>query len=126
MGAAIECFPGAGAIAVGRDRFAPVKTTGDLLILRSDACVLTADHRMELAPERRGEPPVVQLDPAHYKLVDGLERMLARGIPSLLHCRRLTVNGPVIFSPGVLIRGDADFISPGPDPLVIPAGTHGH
>ena len=37
MGAAIECFAGAEAICVPRDRFAPVKTTNDLLRLWSDA-----------------------------------------------------------------------------------------
>merc|ERR1719487_21625 len=31
MGAAIECFPGAQAILIPRSRFAPVKTTGDLM-----------------------------------------------------------------------------------------------
>ena len=35
MGAAIEVFEGATAIGVGRDRFLPVKTTSDLLVLRS-------------------------------------------------------------------------------------------
>jgi len=126
MGTAIESFAGAGAIAVGRDRFAPVKTTGDLLIIRSDACVLTKDFRLELAPERAGVPPVVVLDPANYKLVDGLERMLARGIPSLIRCRRLTVSGPVVFEPGVVIRGDAAITNPGPETVVIKQGTHGN
>src|SRR5437867_10106247 len=37
MGAAIQCFPDSGAIIVPRNRFAPVKTTSDLLSLRSDA-----------------------------------------------------------------------------------------
>ena len=37
MGAAIECFPESGAVLVPRTRFAPVKTTSDLLSLRSDA-----------------------------------------------------------------------------------------
>ena len=36
MGAAIEVFPGATAICVGRDRFQPVKTINELLLLRSD------------------------------------------------------------------------------------------
>ena len=36
MGAAIEVFEGATTIEVGRDRFVPVKTTNDLLVLRSD------------------------------------------------------------------------------------------
>ena len=36
MGSAIECFDNAGAVVVPRERFAPVKTTNDLFILRSD------------------------------------------------------------------------------------------
>jgi UTP--glucose-1-phosphate uridylyltransferase len=125
MGAAIEDFPGAAAISVGRSRFAPVKTTSDLLIIRSDACVLTSDHRLELAPERGGEPPVVDLAAEHYKLVDGLERMLARAVPSLLHCRRLTVRGAVVFEPGVVCKGDAEFDNSGSEPMTIPPGEYG-
>ncbi len=106
MGAAIESFPGAAAIEVSRRRFAPVKTTADLLIIRSDACVLTPDHRIELAPARHGQPPVVDLDPAHYKMVDGLDALTAHGIPSLLHCDRLTVRGPCTFTSGQVIRGE--------------------
>ena len=37
MGAAIGAFDGARAVRVPRTRFAPVKTTNDLLVLRSDA-----------------------------------------------------------------------------------------
>ena len=37
MGSAIECFPGAQAILIPRSRFAPVKTTSDMLALASDA-----------------------------------------------------------------------------------------
>ena len=47
MGAAIDVFEGARAVRVPRERFAPVKTTDDLLALRSDAYELTrgrADH----------------------------------------------------------------------------------
>ncbi len=64
MGAAIDVFDGAAAIAVPRSRFAPVKTTNDLLVLRSDAYVLTDDARVELAPQRDGRAPFVELDPA--------------------------------------------------------------
>ena len=73
MGAAIECFPGAGAVVVPRTRFAPVKTTSDLLALRSDAYVITEDGRAMLAPEREGIPPEIDLDSKHFKLVDQLE-----------------------------------------------------
>jgi len=106
MGAAIECFPGAGAVIVPRTRFAPVKTTSDLLALRSDAYVITDDGRALLARERGGIPPEIELDSDHFKLVDQLERALANGVPSLLHCRRLTVRGPVRFSSADRLEGD--------------------
>ena len=37
MGSAIESFDDSGAVVVPRSRFAPVKTTNDLFVLRSDA-----------------------------------------------------------------------------------------
>lgn len=125
MGAAIESFAGAGAIDVGRERFAPVKTTSDLLIIRSNACIVTPDHRLALAPERAGTPPVVALDNALYKMVDGLDRLTPHGVPSLLHCRRLTVNGPVTFSAGVVIQGEATFTGTAAEPLTVAPGSYG-
>ncbi|MEM9481317.1 MAG: UTP--glucose-1-phosphate uridylyltransferase, partial [Verrucomicrobiota bacterium] len=105
MGAAISCFEGAGAINVPRRRFAPVKTTDDLLSLRSDAYVLTEDFRLQLDPDRQGKPPTVKLDKGHYKLVDGLERALKKAVPSLIACDSLEVSGPVIFGENVRIEG---------------------
>lgn len=52
MGAAIECFKGAGAVAVPRTRFAPVKKCNDLLLLRSDAYVVNEHYNIVLAAER--------------------------------------------------------------------------
>ena len=80
MGAAIECFDGARAIEVQRNRFSPVKTTADLLAVRSDAYELDAEFRLELRPERNGVPPVVKLSD-HYKLVDQFEPLVTRGSP---------------------------------------------
>src|ERR671921_43152 len=54
MGAAIGVFSGARAIRVPRSRFVPVKTTSDLLVLRSDAYVLGTGARIELAEGRTG------------------------------------------------------------------------
>jgi len=105
MGAAIECFEGAGALAVPRSRFAPVKTTADLLALRSDAYRITEDGRVELAPERNGIPPEIVLGPS-YKLVDQLDAALEDGIPSLVNCRRLEVRGPVKFSAADCFSGE--------------------
>ncbi len=43
IGAAVEAFDGARAIGVPRSRFPPVKSTADLLLLRSDVYDFTAD-----------------------------------------------------------------------------------
>src|SRR4051794_8503556 len=46
MGAAIGSIPGARPVLVPRTRFAPVKTTDDLLVIRSDGYELAGDGRM--------------------------------------------------------------------------------
>ena len=105
MGAAIECFAGAIAIQVPRSRFAPVKTTADLLALRSDAYEVLEDGQVRLAASREGVPPVVTLSD-EYKMVDSLE---ALGGPSLIDCKSLTVKGAIHFEPGVILQGDVSF-----------------
>lgn len=115
MGAAIECFPDSLAVVVPRTRFAPVKTTADLLVLRSDAFRVTDDGRVEAA--FCGEPPHVSLDPAHYKALADFERMFPAGAPSLRRCRSLRVEGPVRFAAGVVIEGDVTVRAGGPAEL---------
>ena len=107
MGAAIDVFEGARAVRVGRERFAPVKTTDDLLALRSDAYELTRDGRIALAGDRAGQgAPLVQLDPKHFKLVRDFDARFAAGPPSLVAAQRLTVRGDVAFGAGVVVRGE--------------------
>jgi UDP-N-acetylglucosamine pyrophosphorylase len=105
MGAAISCFEGAKALQIPRTRFAPVKTTSDLLALRSDAYVLTDDFRVELAPARNGVPPNIKLD-GGYKFVDQMEQLTPNGVPSLINCSKLVVEGPVEFAAGTVIEGE--------------------
>lgn len=111
MGAAIECFEGADAIDVPRSRFAPVKTTGDLLALRSDAYQILGNGQVRLDPSREGKPPVIKLSD-EYKLVDALDPL---GVPGLLECRTLEVSGPVHFGSGVEIAGDVTISNGSPD-----------
>ena len=119
MGAAIECFDGALAIEVPRSRFAPVKTTADLLALRSDAYEVGGDGSVALAARREGRPPVVKLDD-RFKFVDALDGL---GVPSLLECESLEVRGDVVFGDGVVIRGSAVFDG-GADGIRVPAGVY--
>jgi UTP--glucose-1-phosphate uridylyltransferase len=109
MGAAIGVFEGAGALRVPRSRFTPVKTTSDLLVVRSDAYRLGEDWTVSTARE---QPPVVSLDPDYYKLMGDFEPRFPDGPPSLLEAKRLTVEGDVTFGSGVVVRGSAKVVGP--------------
>ncbi len=123
MGAAIECFPDARAVDVPRSRFAPVKTTADLLTLRSDAYDIRKDGTAALVPELNGIPPHVELD-HHYKLVEQLEAALAGGTPSLKGCSNLRVKGEVVFNRDAIFQGDVTVENPTHAPLPVPPGIH--
>ena len=103
MGAALGVIEGARALRVPRTRFTPVKTTNDLLALRSDAYAVAADGSVVLAG---AQPPFVDLDPEHFKLVGDFEPRFPAGTPSLRDCTRLIVEGDVTFGADVVVRGD--------------------
>jgi UTP--glucose-1-phosphate uridylyltransferase len=124
MGAAIDVFDGARAIRVPRTRFAPVKTTNDLLALRSDAYVLHRDGRIGLAPERDGAgAPLVDLDAAYFKLLRDFDARFPAGAPSLVACESLTVEGDVTFGAGVVVRGAVTVRQGGDGPRRIDDGA---
>jgi UTP--glucose-1-phosphate uridylyltransferase len=102
MGAAIGVFEGAAALRVPRSRFAPVKTTNQLLVVRSDAYALADDWTVRPAAD---PIPVVELDSDHYKLLADFEARFPGGAPSLRECRRLEVDGDVTFGRDVVVRG---------------------
>mmetsp|Transcript_16698 Transcript_16698/g.54397 ORF Transcript_16698/g.54397 Transcript_16698/m.54397 type:complete len:397 (-) Transcript_16698:149-1339(-) len=123
MGAAIQAFHRAEAIVVPRSRFAPVKTTSDLLVLKSDAYEKTHDHLVVLRPERQGVPPIVKLD-ACYNFVDALDELIPFGAPHLLRCRKLTVEGPWTIGPNVVFEGDVMLVNKGTKRKELLAGTY--
>jgi UDP-N-acetylglucosamine pyrophosphorylase len=106
MGSAIASFDGATALRVPRTRFAPVKTTDDLLALWSDAYELTPEYHIRLDPRRSTiGPPLIRLDPAYYKKIDDFSSRFPDGAPSLLYCRSLTVKGDHTFVSGQVFDG---------------------
>jgi UTP--glucose-1-phosphate uridylyltransferase len=107
MGAAIEVFDGAQLIVVTRARFIPVKTTNDLLVLRSDCYDLEESHHLALA-EGLHEVPFVDLDPRFYKRVQPFDERFPDGVPSMRGADRLVVRGDWTFGADVTVRGDAE------------------
>ncbi|UYM06636.1 UTP--glucose-1-phosphate uridylyltransferase [Solicola gregarius] len=104
MGAAVEVFDGAVAVEVPRSRFLPVKTTNDLLLLRSD--VYETDER-GIVSLQTDAAPLIDLDPAYYKLIAGFDARFPAGPPSLVRARSLTVRGDWTFGRDVAVDGVA-------------------
>jgi UTP--glucose-1-phosphate uridylyltransferase len=121
MGAAIESFPGASLLLVPRTRFAPVKTTDDLLVLRSDVYTISDEMVVAPLPERASNLPYVELDKRYYKLIDDFERRFPAGPPSLRLAERLVVSGDVTFGADMIVLGP---VSVSVDhPTTLDAGT---
>ncbi len=121
MGAAIGSFPGASLVCVPRTRFVPVKTTDDLLVLRSDAYELTRQGNVSPVAERDGTLPYVELDKRYYKLLDEFEQRFPDGPPSLRNAKRLTIDGDVTFGRDVIVEGEVELSAE--EPTRIEPGT---
>ena len=119
MGAAVEAFEGATAVEVPRSRFLPVKTTNDLLLLRSDTYEVDEDGLLQMVPERAC---TVSLDPTAYKKIKDFEARFPQGAPSLKDATSLTVEGDWTFGADVVAAGDAHVTAEGA-PGEIPDGT---
>jgi len=126
MGAAIECFEGATAITVNRTRFAPVKKSDDLILLRSDAYTITDDFRPVLNPLCNGKAPIVSLDSKCYKMVGDLEKATRYGVPSLVNCTRLTIKGEVWLSRRCIFEGDINLVNTSSEPKFCPGRLFGN
>ena len=108
MGAAIESFEGATAVAVPRSRFLPVKSTNELTLLRSDVFELGDDYmlRAQVSPL-----PVVSLAKP-YATIAGLDARLPHPL-GLRQARSLTVTGDWAFGRGVRVQGDVTLAETG-------------
>lgn len=109
MGAAIEVFEGACAVEVSRSRFLPVKTTNELLLVRSD--LYNLDDEGRLVATTSNTPPIV-LNPGYYGEFNDFEDRIPTA-PSLKAAHSLTVDGDWYFQPGARVVGDVFLGDPG-------------
>ncbi len=123
MGSAVAVFAGAQAVRVPRNRFAPVKKTDDLLVVRSDAYLLNERYEIVPNPTRKMQPPVVELDPSYYKFVSDLDQRFPDSAPSLLACEQLNITGDFLFEHGVVCRGVVELVNDSGAQIIIGAGT---
>ena len=122
MGSAVSCFSNAKGLRVSRERFAPVKATSDLLLVRSDC--YTFDDDFGLRP-RYGEawvPPNISLDVQHYGALRAFERLVPHPL-ALQDCRSLDVKGPVQFGSNIEVCGHVTIENRTGSLCEIPSGT---
>jgi len=109
MGAAISLFEGATAVKVPRSRFFPVKKCSDLLAVCSDCFVFSKEKNLMINPSRilknKSDKIKINLDPKYYGKIDLLEKRFKDGIPSLVGCESLSIEGDVLFEKNVTIEG---------------------
>ena len=122
MGSAISVFEKAKALRVPRKRFIPVKTTDDLLRIRSDFFVIDKNWHIRTNPEckENSRPPFVCLDNKYFKLIHEFERRFPFGPPSMINCKSLKVKGDIYFSKGNTVNKDAVLINNSENPVVLP------
>lgn len=118
MGTAIEVFDGSRALHVPRRRFRPVKTTNELLMLRSDLYGFGDGY--EVVAQSTRPDPRVDLDD-HYTLIHEFDARFPAGAPSMLECTSLTVRGDVTF--GSEVRCVGDVLVETDEPRTIPDGS---
>ncbi|MEN8673755.1 UTP--glucose-1-phosphate uridylyltransferase [Nocardioides sp.] len=122
MGAAIEVFDGSALIEVGRDRFVPVKTTNDLLVLRSDVYEVGSDFVLDQVAT---DVPFIDLDSDYYKLVGEFDKRFPEGAPSLAKASSLRVAGDYTFGRDVQVVGDVALDSTSAERIEQGAVLHG-
>ncbi|MGD9078017.1 MAG: UTP--glucose-1-phosphate uridylyltransferase [Desulfobacterales bacterium] len=127
MGAAISLFDDTTAVKVPRSRFFPVKSCNDLLALRSDCYVLGEKNNLKISPKRlsanRADTIKIKLDPKFYGKIDLLEDHFKEGLPSLVDCESINIEGDVYFEGDVTIKGSVSIKNSQDSPAVIKKGT---
>ena len=127
MGAAISLFDGTTAVRVPRSRFFPVKSCNDLLALRSDCYVLGEKNNLKINPKRlsanRADTIKIRMDSNFYGKIDLLEERFQEGLPSLVDCESLLIEGDVYFEGDVTIKDNVSIKNSQDSPAIIKKGT---
>ncbi len=105
MGAAISLFEGATVIKVPPSRFLPVKKCNDLLSIRSNRFIFSKESHLIENPDVGSKTIQIHLDPKYYGKIDLFDERFSSGVPSLVDCQSLTIQGDVRFKNNVTIKG---------------------
>jgi UTP--glucose-1-phosphate uridylyltransferase len=123
MGSAISLFKEAAVVNVPRTRFFPVKKCNDLLAIRSDHYLLNENHQLVLNPRSISPGIKIHLDPRFYENIDGFDARFRHGVPSLVNCTSLSIQGDVLFERNVSLVGDVEIINRHAEQKVVQEGS---
>lgn len=107
IGSAISHFDNAAVVEISRERFIPIKKSGDLLLLWSDFYSLADDYTIQRDPQRGNDSVSVILDDHYFAFIDQLKSRFPKGAPSLRECKSFTVEGDVRFIRPPIIKGNS-------------------
>ncbi|QPG76125.1 UTP-glucose-1-phosphate uridylyltransferase [Brettanomyces nanus] len=119
-GAAIRHFKGAHGVVVPRSRFLPVKTSSDLLLVKSDMFNLR-HGTLVLDPARFGGSPLVKLG-SKFKKVSDFQKRIPH-MPKVIELDHLTVTGDVYFGRDVQLKGTVIIVCSDGQKIDIPNGS---
>jgi len=122
MGAAVALFDDASAVRVPRSRFMPVKKCNDLMAVRSDCYRLNTDFKLHQNPDRTLPAIQIQLDKRYFQKIDDFDARFANGVPSLIDCESLIVQGDVAFEADVVIKGQVKIKNNGHRQITVRSG----
>ena len=103
IGSAVDCFDGAVGLCVPRDRFMPVKTTEDLLLVQSNIFNLEGGRLVRNPERKHADLPEIKFDVPLHK-VDEFQKCFS-AIPNLLELESLEVSGQVCFEGIATLKG---------------------
>ncbi len=101
----------------------PVKKCNDLMTVRSDCYLLNTEFKLHQNPDRTLPSIRIQLDKRYFQKIGDFDARFANGIPSLIGCDSLIVEGDVTFEADVVIRGPVTIKNNGRRQITIRSGV---
>ena len=121
VGSGVKCFEKSVGLHVNRDRFLPVKTTSDLLLVMSNIYAVKSGNLLMSEKRIFGTTPLVKLGHEFAKMAKFNKRIM--DIPNLIDLDHLTVSGDVTFGRNVVLKGTVIIIANHGERIDIPTGA---
>jgi len=120
-GAAIKHFDRAHGVNVPRNRFLPVKSCSDLLLIKSD--IYSLEHgQLVINPNRMFQnTPVIKLGD-HFKKIQQFQKRFKK-IPTIIELDHLTVTGDVYFGRNITLCGTVIIVANEGHQIHVPDGA---